>query len=325
MNKKFTTYNALDFAQDDKFIQWVKKNDPAVAEQWEQWLSEHPEKQAEVEKAKVIVMGIQVEEKEPEVAQINALWDKIDQGISTEQSPVKVRKLRWLPYAAAAAVAALMFFLIYDPGTTVNAPYGELVTYELPDGSQVELNAGSKIWFKADEWSENRSLTLSGEAFFKVEKGSKFTVETKQGRVAVLGTSFNVFARENQLEVDCFTGKVGVSVPKGDSTVLQAGEATKTSANRQLEEKKTIDINKKAGWRKGQLDMVDVPLQRVFDELERQFDIQIKTVVPDETLEQRVNVYFEKTQLDSALTRATWPFSLDFEIEGAVVNISKSE
>ena len=325
MNQNFTTYNALDFAQDDKFIQWVKKNDPAVAEQWEQWLSEHPEKQAEVEKAKAIVLGIQVEEKEPEVAQINALWDKIDQEISTEQSPVKVRKLRWLPYAAAAAVAALLFFLIYDPGTTIKAPYGELVAYELPDGSQVELNAGSKIWFKADEWSENRSLTLSGEAFFKVEKGSKFTVETKQGRVAVLGTSFNVFAREDQLEVDCFTGKVGVSVPKGDSTVLQAGEATKRLANRQLEEKKTIDINKKAGWRKGQLDMVDVPLQRVFDELERQFDIQIKTTVSDTALEQRVNVYFEKTRLDSALTRATWPFSLDFEIEGAVVNISKSE
>lgn len=325
MNQNFTTYNALDFAQDDKFIQWVKKNDPVLAEEWEQWLSAHPEKQIEIEKAKAIVLGIQVEEKEPQTTQINALWDKIDQEISTEQKPVKVRRLKWLPYAAAAAVAALLFFLIYDPGTTVKAPYGELVTYELPDGSQVELNAGSKIWFKADEWSASRSLTLSGEAFFKVQKGSKFTVETQQGKVAVLGTSFNVFARNDQLEVDCFTGKVGVTLAQGDSTILQAGEATKRLANRQLEEKKTIDINKRAGWRKGQLDMVDVPLKRVFDELERQFDIQIKTQVPETTLEQTVNVYFEKTLLDSALTRATWPFSLDFEIEGAVVNISKSE
>ena len=49
----------------------------------------------------------------------------------------------------------------------------------LPDNSQVSLNALSSVTYNESSWDENRELTLNGEAFFKVEKGSTFEVKTK--------------------------------------------------------------------------------------------------------------------------------------------------
>jgi transmembrane sensor len=44
----------------------------------------------------------------------------------------------------------------------------------------------------SDDWSKERTLSLEGEAFFEVQKGSKFSVVTSDGIVEVLGTSFDV-------------------------------------------------------------------------------------------------------------------------------------
>ncbi len=46
------------------------------------------------------------------------------------------------------------------------------------------------------------------EGFFKVQKGNKFIVHTPAGDVEVMGTSFNVFAREEASKVSCVTGKL---------------------------------------------------------------------------------------------------------------------
>ena len=50
--------------------------------------------------------------------------------------------------------------------------------------------------------TDHRSLTLSGEAYFDVQKGNKpFTISTNQGQVTVLGTSFNVRSRADGFEI----------------------------------------------------------------------------------------------------------------------------
>lgn len=67
----------------------------------------------------------------------------------------------------------------------------------LPDGSVVRLNSVSRLSYKPLGWYFSRSAELSGEAFFEVEKGSKFTIYSMLGSTSVLGTSFNnVTARD---------------------------------------------------------------------------------------------------------------------------------
>ena len=56
-----------------------------------------------------------------------------------------------------------------------------------------------------------RDLTLEGEAYFKVQKGQTFSVNTTDGVVKVLGTHFNVKQRNNYFEVNCYEGLVSVT------------------------------------------------------------------------------------------------------------------
>jgi ferric-dicitrate binding protein FerR (iron transport regulator) len=100
------------------------------------------------------------------------------------------------------------------------AANGEMYAFSLPDQSQVLLNAGSQASFKSWDWSSNRAVSLQGEAYFKVAKGQKFTVETNLGSVTVLGTQFNVKARDNRFEVTCYEGKVQRSLSNEEQIIL---------------------------------------------------------------------------------------------------------
>ena len=315
MNDAYNTYDVLDFAQDDQFISWVKSADSKNGQLWKAWIKEHPEKASIIEEAKRIVLGIKVEEQEPPLAKIQTLWDKIETEIEQETPVIpinkKAPKLLWLRYAAAVAVVILAIFLLYQPGTTVETANAELVTHLLPDGSKVELNADSKIWVNPKDWEENRSVRLEGEAFFEVEKGSTFTVETSRGRVQVLGTSFNVFSRDAFLEVECFTGRVEVTLPEGNSKSLSAGLGVKAMPNENLSAIFEIDTTIRAGWRIGKIDMDDVSLQRALDEIERQFDQEIEVQVSDSLRNKLYDFYFETSNLDSALTSVTFIGSLE--------------
>jgi Fe2+-dicitrate sensor, membrane component len=65
----------------------------------------------------------------------------------------------------------------------------------------VNLNSSSQLSYSKNKWDSKREVTLNGEAFFKVSKGSTFDVITLNGKVSVLGTQFNVKQRENYFEV----------------------------------------------------------------------------------------------------------------------------
>ncbi|AUC21579.1 anti-sigma factor, partial [Polaribacter sejongensis] len=125
--------------------------------------------------------------------------------------PFNYKKL----YKYAAAVVVLLttsyFFISNNTDNAIyKTAFAETKNFNLPDNSEVVLNANSEISYAKDSWQENRNLTLDGEAFFKVQKGEKFTVNTEVGRVTVLGTQFNVKERENYFEVKTFEGLVSV-------------------------------------------------------------------------------------------------------------------
>ena len=111
MNDKYLTYDALELAQDDAFIQWVKNGDSPMPEEWDKWLGQHPEKREEMEEARLIVQSILIKEAPVSEERISLLWEKID--AATEERAVRakvfqLRPYRWLGYAAAAALALLI-------------------------------------------------------------------------------------------------------------------------------------------------------------------------------------------------------------------------
>ena len=94
----------------------------------------------------------------------------------------------------------------------------------LPDGSVVLLNSNSELVYDKD--FDDRLVTMQGEAFFKVQKSDvPFVVQTSNGKITVLGTSFNVKEDKEQLEVEVETGSVEVKVDDQISK-LKRGEST---------------------------------------------------------------------------------------------------
>jgi len=121
------------------------------------------------------------------------------QPISLSKNNNVKKIIYWISTAAAIILISVgtWFFQHHNLITNVIAEKGTHKEYQLPDGSMVSINAESKMSYEKLQFTQNRYLSLEGEAFFKVQKGKAFTVHTSFANFRVLGTSFDVLAREN--------------------------------------------------------------------------------------------------------------------------------
>ena len=95
-------------------------------------------------------------------------------------------------------------------------PIGSRSNITLPDGTNVWINAGSKLVYSSDFGRRERSVSLTGEAFFDVshDQSSVFTVKTRDIDIRVLGTRFNVksYPEETVTETTLVEGEIEVIV-----------------------------------------------------------------------------------------------------------------
>ncbi|OUS02512.1 hypothetical protein A9Q86_03125 [Flavobacteriales bacterium 33_180_T64] len=223
---------------------------------------------------------------------------KIQDEIS--QKKPKVRKLNsntwYIGIAASIVLLFGLFTFLDDNMVTVTTNYGEQKTIALLDGSEVVLNSKSTLTYNEDNWETNRTLNLSGEAYFKVEKGSTFTVVTTNGDVKVLGTQFNVNSVSDFFEVACFEGKVKVQTKNENYVLLPANSVRRINGNA-IEQWKIKTSN--PSWISGERTFKSVPLKYVVAALETQYDITIHSKSIDNTI-----IYtgsFTHNDLDTAL------------------------
>ncbi|UPT71402.1 MAG: FecR family protein [Flavobacterium sp. JAD_PAG50586_2] len=166
---------------------------------------------------------------------------------------------------------ALTFVFRTSITSTEVAENGKKTTFSLPDNSEIVLNSGSQIQYKKWDWNNNRKLDLDGEAYFKVAHGKKFEVATKLGTVAVLGTQFNVKARNEQFDVSCYEGSVKITY-KNQEVVITKG--TSVTFENDSFDQKTIKVSKPE-WTNNEIVFNKEKLQTIVDELERQYSVKI--------------------------------------------------
>jgi len=160
-----------------------------------------------------------------------------------ETGKIKRLSARWWMAAAAILVLGVAGVMLYPRTKTrvaiapaplqdkeITTRYGTRSFLELPDGSKLWLNAGSKVKYANGFTNGRRELTLTGEAFFDVKHDPEhpFIIHTGKLDVRVLGTSFNVKAYPNDstMETTLINGKVEIDF-KGDpqsNIVLQPNE-----------------------------------------------------------------------------------------------------
>jgi len=241
------------------------------------------------------------------------IWDQISNEIDVDQTTIsrRVSVWRFARIAAAVALIATSIVLFLSPSTQVEVltANGEKTTQTLPDGSKAILNAVSMVSYSSD-W--DRELTLDGEAFFEVTKGEKFLVKTNSGTVEVLGTSFNVFARDGDFNVVCKTGKVRVSVPaRSILEEIEPGQAIMVNSDTV---KLVYRVPESMGnWQKGEFYFDHQPISQVFEELQRQFSVAIEF---DSSSEQEFSGYFTNKNLENALEMVCLPLGLEYQKTG---------
>lgn len=279
MKEADDTYGPIDFAQNEQFIDWVQKGADQKDPFWTELIRDHPGKEVEIQEGIQFVKTLRFETRSPNAQKVDQLWQKIDRETASQKNIAKTRKLGGskITWFAAAAIGLFLigFFFSRSSSNGIETAFAERIQHYLPDSSIVYLNADSKLRFREKNWTKSRTVYLTGEAFFDVKKGSSFEVFTDLGRIQVLGTSFNVRARET-FQVACFTGKVEVT-PKGSTPVkLLPGETVYVMRRSESVERAVFDPEEQKGWRYGEIDFPAASLNEVFNEIERQYNIQVE-------------------------------------------------
>jgi ferric-dicitrate binding protein FerR (iron transport regulator) len=277
-------YDAADFAADASFRIWVLEKRPAVNRFWENWLAMHPEKEGAVIEARMIVQALQFRTNEATADEMAAIKSQID--LLLDDTAAKKNswflRSRWF-YAAAASAALIVFigawyFRKPAPQTLeiVQTKFGETKIVQLPDGSVVQLNANSSLSFFKEWNKENvRTVTLSGEAYFKVSKSPaglhpKFRVQMPEAVIEVKGTAFNVYNRHKEVRVLLEEGKIVLN----DSLNMKPGEMMRI-ANGQHQWIHEDPVQSTA-WKQHRLVYKDLPLTVIARDLNDIYGYQIK-------------------------------------------------
>jgi ferric-dicitrate binding protein FerR (iron transport regulator) len=237
-------------------------------------------------------------------------WENLLQSIKNRPAKIIYHTFIYRFTAVAASILlAVAGFWYFNHSRTVYVicKSAEIKTVILPDSSKVYINAASNISYNPRKWKVERNLELNGEACFEVRKGKPFTVKTVHGTISVLGTRFNVMSRDNDFKVFCVTGKVAVK--KENEVILEKGQECSASDSLLTGPEPVNDL-KPISWINGEFWFNNTPVLRVFEEIERQFGVD---VIYNSSAIRNYTGYFNKNNLSEALMNVCKPMSLTYE------------
>lgn len=258
--------------------------------------------------------------------------EKLREGIARQSVSI-----RFLRYALGAAALILLIFGIYTTIRLFTVKVKEIemaagtsvMSDTLPDGSLITLNKQSKLSYPEDFTKEERCLTLTGEAYFKVSKDplKPFIVAAGRAKVKVLGTVFNVSAYpEKEIRVTVNEGRVlffvaDTLLKDTSSIVLEAGMTGTLKPGAISPEIVADSIPDKLFWVNHTLDFNGTSLAEVFRMLEKYFDVQVSVSQPD-ILNCRLSASFVNDPADRIMTVIAESFGLKLSMKGKNYNLS---
>ena len=314
----------------DELVGWVNteaQNNEAKSWGVEQWEMFEPDQQKKDEKKfKTLLYKIHYK---INLRQENNQENKII-GLS--------RFVNWLSRAAAILFIPLLgvvFYLLinssFQTGRYANlsatdsleviAPPGSKTVVHLSDGSEVQLNYGSKIKYPHFFSNDKREVKLSGEGFFKVAHNPEkpFVVKVGTLNVKAVGTVFNVLAYPSVdiIETTLVSGIVILEHVKKDGEIinigtmkpglhvnydLQSGSITETEGS----------VEKYISWTEGKLIFEDTPITQVAERLGRMFNVDFE--VKDDAKDYNYTVMFSDEQLNQILDLMTIVSPITYKI-----------
>lgn len=289
MDSKYLKYSAEEFAADEVFHKWVEYNEDSDRELWEDWIKSFPEKIGEIELAKKLIKSINFKKGLVSDDEISESWKGIQSRITKKGKLLKINSGFGIITKIAASIVillsigSLIWLLNSSPKNDMYAdlivPNGQQSCVNLPDGTVVWLNSGSKFSYSCNFGKKQRLVKLEGQAFFNVvkDKNKPFIVKTKHLDVEVLGTEFDVMAYANGAVVrtTLVRGKVKVKLPNSKSEYLEPNQACFYSVYSKKALVKCVNTKEYTSWRNGQIHFSNETFENIARNLERKFNVTI--------------------------------------------------
>ncbi len=272
-----------------------------------------------------------------DVYRLDELKMRIDQRLFPSH---RVVPLYWKVLRIAAAVLLPLFMIatvyLYQENTVLSQKdfvattgKGEQVTISLPDGTQVTLNAESRLSYNLSNFnSDERRVTFDGEGYFCVAKNpsSPFSISAKGLKVSVLGTSFNLRARsaDNTAELFLEEGRVRFqSLKTGQSVILSPNQKAildQIHGSVTIEESSyTTDAS---AWRRGELVFRNVPFAEVLEEIEEVYHVSI--VIETESMDYQDDLFtgvLSRTNINEVLEVIEHSYHLKVTLKDGIIRL----
>lgn len=305
MEKNFQSVEEV--LTDEHFQAWYFKTNMEKAAAWEEWLKQHPSHTQLANEATACMQAIIIREHEIPATQVEASGQRLMNSLSKAhpaplseapltadiagtQTPVvemNPRRRNWWWSAAAAVllvIAGTYFWTSLNGQSSIKTAYGQVTQKQLPDGSEVALNANSSISYSSG-WNEGkeREVWIKGEAFFHVKKTaakSRFIVHTNEMDIIVTGTQFNVVSRSDKSSVMLTEGSVLIRTKEGKETRLVPGDFVELT-NSQLE-KKAMKEEAVLAWKEKRILFDNTPLTAVVKQIKEHYGEDV--IIADDAL-----------------------------------------
>lgn len=204
----------------------------------------------------------------------------------------------------------------------ISTDNGQRANLTLADGTEVMLNADSKLELPKEFASDVREVHINGEAYFKVSENEDkpFLVHSKGSMVRVLGTAFSIrsYPEDQQVQVVVEEGRVSFGQEKeteDQKVILNRNElgafdlSTNIVATRKVE-----DIKLYMSWRNGYLKFEETQLKGIAKALERRYDVEV--FFKDPTLKELLlTAYLKSRSLRNVLDVIATSLEISYKLD----------
>lgn len=205
---------------------------------------------------------------------------------------------------------------------TLAVPTGKDYKIQLEDGSEVHLNAATKLRFPLAFNGQNREISIDGEAYIKVAPNTRkpFIVHLPKGTVEVLGTEFNINTYDsNMARVSLVMGAVRVKTSINTVLLKPGTQAVSTSNDIAIS---SFDADEVLAWREGIYYIDDANLKDLSAVLSRWYGCTVVVDTKEAAAQRFTGVLYRDKPVDLMLKSIQLTNSIQYSTdENGIIHI----
>ena len=161
----------------------------------------------------------------------------------------------------------------------MRVPRGGEFKVRLQDGTLVYMNSETELKYPVRFNEKERTVYLSGEAYFEVTKDSNrpFYVVTEEMQIRVYGTEFNVNTHQpGKIHTVLVGGKVGIKkLGAVEEVSMKPGQLASFDRKEGTIEVKDVDVRQYVVWKDGYFTFENESLEQILNTLSLWYDVDV--------------------------------------------------